>query len=308
VSILRRISRLPVLSDIAEARRILRARRSTGFVMESAPGHFGSPIPALKDIRSRENEVFRVPSAIAGVDLHERQQLELVARFAELYADQPFTAEPTAGNRYYFDNSLFSYGDALMLHCLLRHFRPQRLVEVGSGFSSAVILDTDDLFLDESLKCTFIDPYPQRLRGLLRADDAGRQRVVVQPVQAVPLELFGDLGSGDVLFIDSSHVSKVGSDVNHLVFEVLPRLAPGVFVHVHDVFFPFEYPRQWIYQGRAWNENYLVRAFLMFNSAFEIVLFNSYLAQFHADEVEAHMPLWAKKPGGSLWLRRVGPG
>jgi len=305
---LRRIARLPVLSDIAEARRILRARRSTGFVMESAPGHFGSPIPALHDIRSREGQVFRVPTTIPGVALHEREQLELVSRFAELYQDQPFTAEPTAGNRYYFENSLFSYGDALMLHCLLRHFRPRRLVEVGSGFSSAVILDTDDKFLQGSLACTFIDPYPQRLRGLLRGDDSARHSVVVQPIQAVPLETFDDLHSGDVLFIDSSHVSKVGSDVNHLVFEVLPRLEPGVLVHVHDVFFPFEYPRQWIYQGRAWNENYLIRAFLMFNPAFEIVLFNSYLARFHADEVESSLPLWAKKPGGSLWLRRVGPG
>jgi hypothetical protein len=304
---LHRIARLPVLGDIAETRRILRARHSTGFVMESSPGHFGSPIPALNDIRSREEQVFGIPTTIAGVDLREQEQLDLVSRFAELCGDQPFTSHPEEGNRYYFENSLFSYGDAMMLHCVLRHFRPRRLLEVGSGFSSAVILDTDDKFLGGSLTCTFVDPYPQRLRGLLRGEDAARHSLVVKPVQAVPLELFDELHSGDVLFIDSSHVSKVGSDVNHLVFEVLPRLEPGVLVHIHDVFFPFEYPREWIYQGRAWNENYLLRAFLMFNTAFEIVVFNSYLAQFHFDQVAALMPLWSKKPGGSLWMRRVGP-
>ena len=306
MSLRRTISGLPLLGDLAEARRLLRARRATGFVMESTPGHFGSPIPALKEIRSREAQVFAVPGSVPGVDLRGDAQLALVRRLAAFAADQPFTAQETPGRRYWFENSLFSYGDGLVLHCLLRHLRPRRLVEVGSGFSSAVILDTDELFGDGSLSCTFIDPFPQRLRGLLRPEDDRRHEVVTQFVQQVPLSLFEELGADDVLFIDSSHVSKVGSDVNHLLFEVLPRLAPGVVVHVHDVFYPFEYPREWIYQGRAWNENYLLRAFLMFNAAFEIEIFNSYLAQFHAEEMAASMPLWAKKPGGSLWLRRVG--
>jgi hypothetical protein len=300
------VARLPLMGDLAEARRVWRARRATGYVMESAPGHFGSPIPALNEVRARDEEIFRLPSTLVGIDLDGPRQLELVGQFAPYYADQPFADRPKEGLRYYFDNDVFSYGDALMLHCVLRHHRPNRLVEVGSGFSSAVILDTNDLFLDGALSCTFIDPFPQRLRALLREQDSVRHRVLVEPIQKVPIELFDNLGDGDVLFIDSSHVSKVGSDVNWLFFEVLPRLHPGVLVHVHDIFYPFEYPRAWVYQGRAWNEDYLMRAFLTFNTSFRIRLFNSYLAQFHHDDVAAVMPLWARRPGGSLWLRRSG--
>ena len=299
---------LPFVDAVAETRRLRRARRVSGYVMESAPGHFGSPIPALNEIRRREAEIFAVPDAVAGVRIEAEPQLELVRGFADLYRDQPFGAQPRPGLRYHFENTLFSYGDALVLHCLLRSIRPRQLVEVGSGFSSAVILDTNDGFLGGATTCTFIDPYPQRLRALLRGDDHDRCTIVTQPVQQVPLEVFDRLGEGDILFIDSTHVSKVGSDVNRLVFDVLPRLPAGVLVHFHDVFYPFEYPREWVYRGRAWNENYLLRAFLMFNGAFEVVLFNSYLAHFHLDAVRAVMPLWAERPGGSLWLRRLGDG
>ena len=268
------VVRLPLLGDIVEARRLWRARRSTGYIMESVPGHFGSPIPALNEIRAREDQIFVVPRSIPGVELNDRAQLDLIVEFAELYQDQPFGKEPQVGLRYHFENSLFSYGDALMLHCILRRYRPRRLIEVGSGFSSAVILDTNDRFLDGSLSCTFVDPFPRRLQGLLREGDDRRHRIVMTPVQQVPLELFDELDEGDVLFVDSTHVSKVGSDVNRLLFDVLPRLKAGVLVHFHDIFYPFEYPREWIYRGRAWNENYLLRAFLAFNGRFAVLLFN----------------------------------
>ena len=95
-----------------------------------------------------------------------------------------------------------------------------------------------------------------------------------QTLQSVGVEVFEELGRGDILFIDSTHVSKLGSDVNYLFFEILPRLRSGVRVHIHDVFFPFEYPPKWIAKGIAWNENYLLRGFLQYNDKFRIVLFN----------------------------------
>ena len=301
----RTATQIPILGDIAEAKRLWRARRATGYVMESSPGHFGSPIPSLNEVKEREHEIFSVPRSIRAVEVNDQPQLDLIRQFADLYRDQPFSRHPQEGFRYHFENSLFSYGDALMLHCVLRRYRPGRLIEVGSGFSSAVILDTNDRFLNGKLSCTFIDPFPHRLRSLLREGDDLRYRIIRQPVQNVSLEVFDELDDGDVLFIDSTHVSKIGSDVNRLLFDVLPRLKPGVLVHFHDIFYPFEYPREWIYRGRAWNENYLLRAFLMFNSDFEVLVFNSYLAHLHAAEVAASMPLWAEKPGGSLWLRRA---
>jgi hypothetical protein len=107
-----------------------------------------------------------------------------------------------------------------------------------------------------------------------------------------------------MLIIDSTHVAKIGSDVNHLMFDVLPRLAPGVLVHVHDIHYPFEYPREWVYQGRAWNEAYLVRAFLMSNVAWEIVFFNSFIAARHGEALAASLPPAKDSAGSSLWLRR----
>jgi hypothetical protein len=129
-------------------------------------------------------------------------------------------------------------------------------------------------------------------------------RLLQSKVQDVPLSTFDALQAGDILFIDSSHVSKVASDVNHVLFNVLPRLASGVLVHFHDVYYPFEYPRFVHYQGIAWNEAYLLRAFLSFNSAFEVVLFNTYLETAHPELVYEAMPLCRKNPGGSLWIRR----
>src|SRR5262249_1522191 len=140
-------------------------------------------------------------------------------------------------------------------------------------------------------------------------------RITVLPrnVQEVAPAVFEELERGDILFIDSSHVSKTYSDVNYLFFEILPRLRSGVYVHLHDVFYPFEYPKEWVYQGRGWNEAYLARAFLQYNDAFEIQLFNSFLERFHRDRLSRTMPLCTRyvdanmvaTSAQSLWLKKV---
>jgi hypothetical protein len=127
-----------------------------------------------------------------------------------------------------------------------------------------------------------------------------------QPVQDVPLALFDRLGEGDVLFLDLTHVVRPGSDVNHVILEVLPRLRPGVWVHVHDIFFPFEYPPAWVEEGRAWQETYLLRAFLAFNQAFEIRWFQTFLWARHRAVLERCVPWTARNTGGNIWLQRVG--
>src|SRR5207249_2885268 len=167
---------------------------------------------------------------------------------------------------------------SLTLFAMMRLHRPRRVIEVGSGFSSALMLDVNDRFPERRTQFTFIDPHPDRLTPVLRSTDSSSARVVTQHVQDVPLTIFGELESDDFLFIDSSHVAKFGSDVNYLYFEILPRLTPGVLVHVHDIFWPFEYPTEWIREGRAWNEAYLLRAFLTFNKAYEIVFWTPYAA------------------------------
>ena len=299
-------SEVPVVREVVLTSRMLLAQRATDFRIEARPGEYGSPIPDLKDVRRREGAIFRAERTIPGIELREAEQLALVGDLGALYADQPYEPGRHRGLRYFPQNEFFGEGAAFVLHAMLRRLRPRRLIEVGSGFSSAVILDTNDLFLDRTLRSTFIDPFPERLNTLLRPGDEATANVITSPIQDVPIELFDELGDGDVLFIDSTHVSKVGSDVNTLLFDVLPRLRPGVVIHVHDIYFPFEYPKEWIYKGRAWNENYLLRSFLMYNQQFEILLFNSYLDRFHREEIAATMPRWGANVGTSFWMRRIG--
>lgn len=268
-------------------------------------GHFHSPIPDVLEVQQHEARLWPTEvCAIPGIDLHVEEQLALLETLAPLARDLPFASTQQEGLRYWYENEFYSYGDALFLASMLRCFHPQRLIEVGSGFSSAVVLDVNERFLDGRLACTFIEPFPVRLRSLLTPADQARVMLLEQPVQDVPLSVFASLGAGDILFIDSSHVAKIGSDVNHLLFEVLPTLQSGVLVHIHDIFYPFEYTKEWVYQGRAWNEAYLVRAFLQFNSAFDILLFGDFLAQQHRARLAEVMPLALQNTGGSLWLRK----
>jgi predicted O-methyltransferase YrrM len=247
-----------------------------------------------------------MPHDLPGIDLREDAQLALLDRVRRYYPDLPWSAEAQPHLRYHFENAFYSYGDAVFLYCMLRDLRPPRIVEVGAGFTTAAMLDTIEHFLDGEVRLTCVEPHPDRLESLTRPGDEGRFELIRQPAQTAPPELFSELRAGDLLFIDSTHVSKLGSDVNRLVLDVLPSLAPDVIVHFHDVFWPFEYPLPWIEENRAWNEQYLLRAFLCFNSAFEIVLFNHLIAIRHRDVLERDFPLCLKRGGGGLWLRSTG--
>lgn len=268
------------------------------------PGHFYSPYPDLDEVRERE-EGLRSRTALMGIDLREDAQWALAEELRHYYDELPFSAEPSEGLRYHYENPNFGYGDAVFFFSMLRYLAPRRLIEVGSGYSSCLTLDTVERFSDDgSVELVFIDPHADLIRSLTSDSSGGSAEIVEKPVQDVDLKLFLELEENDILFIDSSHVAKVGSDVNHLFFEVVPRLAPGVVVHVHDVFFPFEYPSDWIYEGRAWNELYVLRAFLQYNDAFEILLFTHFLMSSRPEWFAEHMPLSLRDPGGSMWLRR----
>src|SRR5579875_453538 len=269
------------------------------------PGHYYSPLPSLEEIERDRARLFGPPPReLPGVDLNEQGQLDLLHSFLDFYRELPFPIDRQPELRYWFENPAYSYSDAIFLYCMLRHAQPQRVVEVGCGYSSCAILDTNERFLSSRARCTFIDPYPDLLLSLLREDDLDKNRFLRSRLQDVPLSQFLDLEGGDVLVVDSTHVMKVGSDVQYLFNEILPRLRRGVYVHFHDVFYPFEYPEEWVREGRAWTEAYLLRAFLAFNREFEIVAFNTYLERFHRPWFERHMPLCLRNEGGSVWVRR----
>jgi predicted O-methyltransferase YrrM len=267
-------------------------------------GHFYSPLPSRAEITEAfARGGFGPP--FPGIDLNEAGQLERLERFAAWYPEQPFPEKPAAGRRFYLDNPSYGHYDAIMLYSMLREARPRRIIEVGSGFSSAAMLDLRGNTLPTDVSFTFIDPDMSRLRELLRADDHLQATLIEKRVQEVPLDTFATLGENDVLFIDSSHVSKIGSDVNRLYLDVLPTLAPGVLIHIHDVAGNFEYPREWLEDGRAWNEQYLLRAFLMNNHAYRIELFTGWLFNTRHEWFREKMPLCARGGGGQMWLRKL---
>lgn len=267
-------------------------------------GHFYSPLPSRREIAEAfARGGFGPP--FPAIDLNEAGQFARLERFAEWYAEQPFPEQPTEGRRYHLDNPSYGHYDAIMLYGMLREARPRRIIEVGSGFSSAAMLDLNERVLGGAVQFTFIDPDMTRLRPLLRPDDHARVTLIERRVQEVPLETFAALGENDVLFIDSSHVSKIGSDVNRLYFDVLPTLPPGVLIHIHDVAGNLEYPRDWFEEGRAWNEQYLLRAFLMNNTSYRIELFSAWLWNQKHDLIRERLPLCARGGGGQMWLRKL---
>ena len=273
------------------------------FVTWSAPGHFYSPVPDLVEIDADAERLFAARTSLEGVDLRVGDQLANFRELARLSREAPIPATPTATSRYGTDNLNYGVGDASMLQSMLRRLRPRRYLEVGSGWSTALALDTSENFLGGTMSVTAIEPYPELLMSCLRAGDP--VEVLAQRVQEVPLSRFRELEANDVLFIDSSHVLKTASDVHYLFTSVLPTLAPGVYVHIHDMFWPFEYLRHWIEEGRAWNECYLVHAFLLYNDTFSIELFNHYLAVCHREVIATELPAMLENTGGALWLRRV---
>lgn len=270
------------------------------------PGHFYSPIPDRRELLAdREQWETNGPRELAGIDLRLPQQMGLARQLARYYGEEDFPEQPRPGHRYNLANEYFPYGDAFAWYALLRHLRPQRVVEVGSGWSSALLLDTDERFLGGHTECTFIEPFPDRLLSLLLPGDLERVRLLRRRVQDVSLDEFRALRAGDVLFVDSSHVCKTGSDVHHLLFTVLPVLASGVWVHFHDVHGNFEYPAEWILEGRAWNESYFLRAFLMHNREWNIELHGATLALHAAHELLPLLPRVGQNVGGSLWLAKA---
>jgi hypothetical protein len=269
------------------------------------PGHYYSPFPDMDEVARRMSYIFQPTGFdLAGIDLRADTQKQLLREFLPYYARPLIERSHNPDSRYFRPNVSFHFQDAFTLYAMLRHLRPKRLVEVGCGMSSCVILDSCEK-LQLATTLTFIDPHPDFMLQLIRPTDHARFELRPACIQDVPFEVFAQLDSGDILFIDTSHSSKIGSDVNHIFFRILPFLKKGVFVHFHDIWYPFEYPVDWLHRGMFWNEAYLLRAFLMFNQNFQIVLFNNFVNQFMTDEIRTNFPLFLDEPGGSIWLQRV---
>lgn len=277
------------------------------FETQFAPGHFYSPYPDLQEMEKRKNNIFnRTKKQIPGIDIQEKQQLDLLNRIASHYDNLPYHNNKIQKNyAYYLDHHAFAHTDSTILFCMLNELRPKRVIEIGSGYSSALMLDYKK-YIDKNLEITFIEPYPQLLKRLVsKIHPRTSYNLIAEPLWRVDKKIFKKLKSGDILFIDSTHVSKAGSDVNEIFFEILPVINKGVVIHIHDVFYPFEYPIEWIKETRAWNEDYLLRAFLYNNNEYKIILFNHFLNIHHSKLIHRLLPLTKHNDGGSLWLKKV---
>lgn len=277
---------------------------TSSYQIEHPPGHYASPYPDLDDVEQRSEQIFDRTKNPAAIDLDLTSQLELLEKLLPYYRDLDYGPEARPGYRYHTTNGMFCGADAAALACMLRYLRPTNVIEVGSGFSSAVMLDMADHHLPDTPSFVFIEPFPERLHSLVGDNPSGPVEIIPDFIHAVDPSVFDRLGPGDVLFIDSSHVARAGGDVNQIFFEVLPRLAPGVVIHVHDIFYPFEYPSHWVRSGRSWNESYVLRAFLMYNHQFETLLFLNQIRHSWNPWVAEHLPLFAEQEGGSFWMRK----
>jgi hypothetical protein len=271
------------------------------------PGHFYSPSISRREVAADRDRVFG-PRSLAGIDLRLNEQIALLRQLAPYFSTIPFPEEATPPYRYRYKNSSYGYGDAVIYWAILNLFRPRQIVEIGSGFTSALALDTIDI-LDLPTVCTFVDPYPQ-LAEQVTAPLRPPHRIIPQRVQDIDPAIISSLQEGDLLFIDSSHVLKSGSDVHAELTNLLPRLRPGVLVHFHDAFNNFEYPEPWVVnENRGWNELYALHLFLMYNGTFRIEYFNHFLASNQKTDIQKICPGEAPRillnPGGGLWLRRV---
>jgi predicted O-methyltransferase YrrM len=293
---------LTVVEDFLNSEEFRNQLRARLFV---PPGHYFSPIvdpgEAAYHIDSRAQHVVEF---LPGIFIDKVDMIRTWHALLPFLNTCPFPDEQDVNFRYAFINPAYAFGDGSILHAMLRLRRPKRLIEIGSGWSSACTFDTVERYLD-SCELTFIEPYPDVLRERLGRGLA-KVRLIEKPVQRVQPNLFDELQAADILFIDSTHVLRTGSDVCFELFEILPRLAPGVLVHFHDIFWPFEYPRSWsVDENRSWNELYALRAYLMNNQSWRIMFFNDYFAQQERALVESTYSKFLRNPGGALWLERL---
>lgn len=274
-------------------------------VIFATPGTYSSPIVDVREVVGRGSDTDeRVPIEGIALDLaaHARVWEEWAPHVRRWTQD-----ELNRTRRYHTDNRMFGGVSARLLAGAIGAIRPRRYVEIGSGFTSAVLLDINEEWrADDPIQLTFIDPYSARLESILREHDREACTIIADKVQSVDLGVFDVIEPGDVLFIDSSHVAKSGSDVLRELFEILPRLPVGAYIHVHDIPYPFDYPMKWLVeQNRSWNEAYFLRAFLMYNSAFTVHFWTDFFQRFGADALSDDSRALIGRGATSMWLRRT---
>jgi len=271
------------------------------------PVHFYQPIP---DIRKLRDSLWQKKSQLVGIDMNEGKQLELLSSLVSKFRKE-YDIFPRNNSKipyqYYINNRMFESVDGEILYCMVRHFKPKTIIEIGSGYSTylatqAILKNKEE----NEIECELItiDPYPNKI---VEKGFPGLSKLIKKEVQDVGLDEFYKLNENDILFIDSSHILKIGSDVQYEYLEILPRLNSGVVVHIHDIFLPSEYPKQWVQKDRLFfNEQYLLQAFLIYNKEFEVLWATNFINQKHPELFGKSFSSYNSKSicPGSFWMKK----
>ena len=278
------------------------------FGIHVLPVHYYSPVPDTRELRRQLSQWYREWS-FAGVEFNVDGQSQLLENLRTYTSE---CDELPAYNQVREQDLGEGYGeiDSHILHAMIRHFKPRTIIEVGSGVSTYYCLHAASLNgevdgVESRIVC--VEPYPKP--ALYRLRGASRIEIVPKLVQELSTDFFQALEEGDILFIDSTHIVKINSDVVYLYLEVLPSLKEGVVVHIHDIPFPYPAPdpELWIFtRHQFWTESALVHAFLMYNNRFKILLCSSYLHYREPDKLKSVFSVYdpGKPFPASLWLQK----
>jgi len=255
--------------------------------------HFYSPLPTISQL---PDETWSTKWD-AGIDWNEKAGVDILtqlARYSNEYRSW-ISSEQDFNNQ-----TLFGNYDSATYYAMIRHYMPSKIIEVGAGYSTKV--SSSAISENKRGEIVAIEPFPRPFLKKL----TGLKQLIEKPVQLVPLEVFQQLGQNDILFIDSSHISKVGSDVNYLFLYVLPNLKPGVIIYVHDIGLPSQISRKKLVELlRFWNEQYLLHAFLIGNQSFKVLFGVKYMIDSHPDLLK-NIDDRCNPSGGSFWMQKVG--
>ncbi|MEC4762102.1 class I SAM-dependent methyltransferase [Mycobacterium sherrisii] len=265
--------------------------------------HYYEPLFNPAHLRKPLNE----DRNLAGIDWNSSEQLELLTKFRFNDELTKFPLDRQADQEFFYKNGFFESGDAEILYNMIRLFKPKRIVEIGSGQST--LLATEAIATnrreDPNYACEHVCIEPYEVAWLEQLDVS----VVRKPVELMDLSLFSRLDENDILFIDSSHMIRPQGDVLFEYFEILPVLKSGVLIHIHDIFSPKDYLEEWVKSICFWNEQYLLEAFLSYNTEFKIISAVNYLKHHYPDELCKACPVLktqlASREPGSFWLRRT---
>lgn len=292
----------PALKLIARKRMALpkfqKFSDRAGFQIRSH--HYYEPTYSESHLPNNTASERRLP----GLDFNEDAQLRLLSEF--VYSEElvRLPLEKPSAAQFGYRNNMYSFGDAEIYYSMIRAKKPRRIIEIGSGNSTLTALlaiaanKADDPAYDCEITC--LEPYEMPWL------ESTGVKVVRERVETVSLELFDPLERNDILFIDSSHVIRPWGDVLREFQEIVPGLASGVLIHVHDIFTPRDYPEHWLRgERRLWNEQYLVESFLAFNSRFEVLCASNWLKHHHFEEFARACPMMKQFPEhepGAFWF------